>query len=232
MKTFPLPLGDFESDTPTKLQTVLETTDNNRRGFILECDLEYSDNLHDDHKDFPLASLLLSVYQLETLHDINLKGNFNVEKPSQTLYNKDRYTFHYITLKLYILLALKVKKFHRCLKCRQSEWFSPYIDLNADICQRAANKFEEKIFKLMSNCAYVKCCESKRNLQSISLVRIVKELWRSTENFNIKTVIIFSDELVAVTKRKHKIFWNKPTIVEQQFWICRNCFCLTSITTP
>ena len=79
--------------------------------------------------------------------------------------------------------------------------------------QRAANKFEENFFKLMSNCAYGKCCESKRNHQSISLVRTEEELWTNTEKFNVKTLKVFNNDLVAVTMRKYKIFWNKPTIV-------------------
>ena len=195
MKTFPLPLGDSESDSTTKLQTILDTTVDSRWGFIVECDLEYPDDLHDDHKDFPLAPtkecvkpFWLSEYQFETLHDINLKENFKVKKLLQTHYNKERYTLHYITLKLYVSLGLKVKKVHRCRKLNQSKWLSPYIDLNTDMRQRAANKFEENFFKLMSNCAYGKCCESKRNHQSISLVRTEQELWRSTEKFNVKTV--------------------------------------------
>ena len=53
MKTFPLPLGDFESDSTTKLQTILDKTDESRWGFIVEYDLEYPDHLHDDHRDFP-----------------------------------------------------------------------------------------------------------------------------------------------------------------------------------
>ena len=220
MKNFPLPFGNFETDTTTSLQTILETNDESPCGFIVECDLEYPDDLHDDHKDFPLAPtkesvkpFWLSEYQFELLNDINLKGNFKVKKLLQTLYNKERYTLHYITLKLYVSLGLRVKKVHRCLKFSQSKWLSAYIDLNTDMRQRAANKFEENFFKLMSNCAYGKCCESKRNHQSISLVRTEEELWTNTEKFNVKTLKVFNNDLVAVTMRKYKIFWNKPTIV-------------------
>ena len=220
MKNFPLPFGNFETDTTTSLQTILETNDESPCGFIVECDLEYPDDLHDDHKDFPLAPtkesvkpFWLSEYQFELLNDINLKGNFKVKKLLQTLYNKERYTLHYITLKLYVSLGLRVKKVHRCLKVSQSKWLSAYIDLNTDMRQRAANKFEENFFKLMSNCAYGKCCESKRNHQSISLVRTEEELWTNTEKFNVKTLKVFNNDLVAVTMRKYKIFWNKPTIV-------------------
>ena len=118
MKNFPLPLGNFETDTTTSLQTILETNDESSCGFILECDLENPDDLHDDHKDFPLAPtkesvkpFWLSEYQFELLNDINLKGNFKVKKLLQTFYNKERYTLHYITLKLYVSLGLRVKKF-------------------------------------------------------------------------------------------------------------------------
>ena len=117
MKNFPLPLGNFETDTTTSLLTILETNDESPCGFIVECDLEYPDDLHDDHKDFPMAPtkesvqpFWLSEYQFELLNDINLKGNFKVKKLLQTLYNKERYTLHYITLKLYVSLGLRVKK--------------------------------------------------------------------------------------------------------------------------
>ena len=87
MKNFPLPFGNFETDTTTSLRTILETNDESPCGFIVECDLEYPDDLHDDHKDFPLAPtkesvkpFWLSEYQFELLNDINLKGNFKVKK--------------------------------------------------------------------------------------------------------------------------------------------------------
>ena len=92
-------------------------------------------------------------------------GEFQSEKLLQALYNKEWYTLHYITLKLYVSLGLKVKKLHRCLNFNQSKWFSPYIDLYTDMRQRVANKFEENFFKLMSNWACGRCCESKWNHQ-------------------------------------------------------------------
>ena len=52
MKTFPLPLADFKSDSTTKLRKILDTTDDSHWGLIVECDFEYPDNLHDNHKDF------------------------------------------------------------------------------------------------------------------------------------------------------------------------------------
>ena len=87
MKTFPLPLGSYESDSATKLQTILETTDDSHCGFFVECDLEYPDDLHDNHKDFPLTPTKKCVLpfwfrenQFKILHVINLKWNFKVKK--------------------------------------------------------------------------------------------------------------------------------------------------------
>ena len=39
MKTFPIPLVDFVSDSTTNLQKILEPTDDSRWGFIVGCDL-------------------------------------------------------------------------------------------------------------------------------------------------------------------------------------------------
>ena len=42
LKTFPLPLGDFEIDTTAKLRTILETTDDSRWSVILNIPTTYS----------------------------------------------------------------------------------------------------------------------------------------------------------------------------------------------
>ena len=104
-------------DSTTKLQTILKTTDESHWGFNAEFDLEYPNDLHDNHKDLLVAPkknakpFWLSEYQFEILLDIKLKYKFRKKKRWQTLYNKECYTLHYITLKLHVVLGLKLKKF-------------------------------------------------------------------------------------------------------------------------
>ena len=88
----------------------------------------------------------------------------------QTLHNKRNYTIHYITLKLYTELGMKVTKLHRALKVEQTKWLAFYISINNRKRQHATNKFEEVSYRLMSNAAYGKTCEGKRNRANVKLV--------------------------------------------------------------
>ena len=51
---FPLPLNSFVT-VNTDLQHILNTSNDSSTGYILEVDLGYPTNLHDSHRDFPLA---------------------------------------------------------------------------------------------------------------------------------------------------------------------------------
>ena len=62
-------------------------------------------------------------------------------------------------MKQMLELGLKIKKVHRVLKFRQSNWLEPYIDTNTEMRKRAkemGNKCEEDVFKLMNNACFGK----------------------------------------------------------------------------
>jgi len=63
---------------------------------ILEVDLEYPENLHDLHNDYPLAPERVTVNKLEKL--------------IPNLRNKNKYVVHYENLKLYERLGMKITK--------------------------------------------------------------------------------------------------------------------------
>ena len=219
MEKFPLPLKDFAMDTETQLSTILATPNESAVGYVLEVDLEYPDSLHNLHKDFPLAPTkekvetdCLSDYQLSLLQTIGQK-RIVTQKLVQTLHHKQNYTIHYITLKLYVSLGLKVTKVHRVLKFTQAKWMEPYITLNTDMRAKSTNKFEESFFKLMNNSCYGKTLESKRNRVAVKLLRSREEVLDNTDKALCKSVKIFDENLIAVTLRKGEIVWDTPTIV-------------------
>ena len=89
------------------------------RGCIIECDLEFPENLHDLHNMYPLAPEkmvvsedMLSPYCKEIFKEFNLK-NSNCEKLIPNLKSKQRYVLHYKNLQLYLSLGLILKKIHR-----------------------------------------------------------------------------------------------------------------------
>ena len=101
-----LPVGGFQWVSP-ELAEVLATPDDGPEGYILEVDLEYPENLHDSHSDYPLAPEAMSVpeawmsdYQRALVNELG--GKFTeCMKLVPNLRKKERYVVHYRNLKLY-----------------------------------------------------------------------------------------------------------------------------------
>ena len=52
----PLPIGSFKwVDVKSKNSYMMKMTKEQKFNFMVECDIEYPDNLHDLHNDYPLA---------------------------------------------------------------------------------------------------------------------------------------------------------------------------------
>ena len=51
---------------------------------------------------------------------------------------------------------MKLKKIHRILKFKQSDWMKAYIDFNADKRKELANESDQNLFKLMKMLHMVK----------------------------------------------------------------------------
>ena len=163
-----LPVADFAFITEISIEEFLDTADDASIGYFVDVGLSYPPSLHDEHRNFQLTPTkdvvedeLLSDYQTELKEQHNLPSS-KVKRLLQTFFDKKRYVVHYKLPKLYVQLGLVIKKFHRVLQLRQENWLSPYITLNSEMRQVAANKFEENIYKLMNNAVYGENCESKR----------------------------------------------------------------------
>ena len=56
MLQYPLPLKNFEHVENFTLADIMKADDEGEIGYILEVDLEYPEELHGKHADFPLIS--------------------------------------------------------------------------------------------------------------------------------------------------------------------------------
>ena len=122
-------------------------------GYFFEVDLEYYDELHELHNDYPLApeklavsSNMLSKYCKKIADKYEIKVR-DVKKIIPNLVNKTNYVAHYRNLKLCLSLGMKLTKIHRVLKFKQSYWMKEYIDFNTEKRMNAANDFEKGFFK-------------------------------------------------------------------------------------
>ena len=89
-------------------------SENSSDGQILEVDLEYHDELHELHNDYPsppekleINHVMLSKYctSIANKYDIKTGG---VNKLVLNLGNKTKYVLHYKTLQLYLSLGMKL----------------------------------------------------------------------------------------------------------------------------
>ena len=197
-----LPTGNFKwlSQNQIEKTNLGKYTENSKKGLILEVDLEYPQELHDLHNDYPLgpekikvAKDMLSDYCKKIADKFNISSGL-VHKLIPTLNDKEKYILHYRNLQSYLSLGLKLKKIHRVLQFDQSPWLKQYIDFNTQKRTHAKNSFEKDFFKLMNNSVFGKTMENIRKRVDVRLVT-------SKEN------------LVAVHKIKETLTMNRPAYI-------------------
>ena len=188
-------------------------------GHIYEVDLEYPEELHDLHNDYPCAPEkikvsddMLSDYCREIKDKFNISSG-NIHKLIPTLEDKKNYVIHEELLKLYLSLGLKLKKIHRILEFSEKPWLKPYIDFNTDKRMNAKNAFEKDFFKLMNNSVFGKTMENIRKRSNIYLETDPDHLLRQVAKPTYVSHKIFHDNLVALHMKKNILKLDKPSYV-------------------
>ncbi len=78
-------------------------TDNQQKGYYFKVDLEYPQELHDKHSDFPYCPE-------------NILNGEELPKLLTTLYDKNNYVLDYLNLKQAIEAGLKLKKIRKVIQ--------------------------------------------------------------------------------------------------------------------
>ena len=94
-----MPYKDFKWVNGIPLEKMLLDED---LGYVLEVDLEYPDELHNLHNDYPLAPESMKINK--------------VDKLTPNLNNKTKYVLHHRNIKLYLSLGIKLTKIHRVIE--------------------------------------------------------------------------------------------------------------------
>ena len=190
----PLPTHGFEWMTEQELDSWRSTP------CILEVDLEYTEELHDLHNDYPLApeSLKLGV----------------VDKLIPNLNDKHHYAVHYENLKLYDSLGLKVSRVHRGIKFKESDWIKKYIDLNISLRTKASNDFVKDFYKLMNNSVFGKTMENIENRVDVRLVTNERDAIKLASKPNYGSIAIFDENVIAMHMKRTKLVYNKLIYLE------------------
>ena len=146
-------------------------------GYVLEVDLEYTDEIHVLHNDYPLVPGRLAIpcdmlpdYCKEIADEYGIKVG-DVIKLILNLGSKTNYVLHYRNLQLYLSLGMRLTKTHEVLKSKQSDWMEKYIDFNTGKRTNAVNNFEKDFLKLMTYSVYGKTMETLQKRVNVRLVK-------------------------------------------------------------
>ena len=192
--------------TVEKVDKILDKTNNSmsnngKKGYIFEVDLEYPEHLWETHNDYPLAPEKMIVNGVE-----KLICHFKPRK---------NYVVYYRNLRLYLEMGMKITAVHRGISFYQSPWMEPYIRKNTELRKTAANSFEKDFFKLMNNSVFGKTIENKRKRQNIHLIDNRKKALKLTSKPNFDRCTIFDKHLIAVHMKNTEVYFNKPVYVGQ-----------------
>lgn len=116
----PLPYGwTFSWVDPENLGNIANISKHDDIGYILDCDIQYPEEILDLHYDLPL---LLAKSEIPPV------GKHT--KLIITLKHKERNVAHFCVVQQALELSLQVTKIHRAIQFSQSCWLKPYIDSN------------------------------------------------------------------------------------------------------
>ena len=148
-----------EDFTPEKIDELVKK---DKRGYLLDVDVKYPKELHENHNELPFLVEKMKIRREEKLVP-NLK-------------HKKRYVVHIKALDQALRHGLKLKKVHDVIEFRQSKWIKAYIMLNTKLRKDAKNEFEKDFFKLMNNSVFGKTMENIRNHKDKKLVTSDKKI--------------------------------------------------------
>jgi len=191
---------------------------NAKKGWILEVDLEYPEELHDAHYSYPLAPEKkvtdlgkMSEYQHRLMADLGINPP-NTEKLVLTLEDKEKYVLHYMNLQLYLRQGMRLKKVHRVLEFDQESWMEPYIRMNTEFRKQAKSNFETDFFKLMNNSVFGKTMENKRNRVDVKIVRRWEDdkVRKLISDPSYSSFALFSNDMAGIHMHKKRLVLDKP----------------------
>ena len=219
-----LPLKNFKFLEYEEYKNIdwLNIKTNKNVGYIIECDLEYDESLHDYHNDFPLCPekgkvdyCELGEFQKSVLEKLKIFNHKRVstEKLLLTLKNKQNYILHFKNLKLYLKLGLRLIKIHRVLCFEQSSFIKPYIDINTKLRTEAETEFEKDLYKLCNNSFFGKTMQDKRKELNIKFALDAKQCLKFSKNPLFENSRIINEDCVIMKLGKSCILLDKPIYI-------------------
>ena len=171
------------------------------------------------HNDFPLfpsnveiTQTDLSPYSLDVLKmlgKITKSGEYSSVKLCATLRDKIEYTAHWRYIRLGLELGLKLKKIHKILKFRQSDFCAGYIAKCMQARAKATSKFEKQLYKTVQNSLFGKFIEGIRGRVDCKIAKSRNTLLRQCGESTYKSIRLVNQNVALTFHRKDEICLDK-----------------------
>ena len=196
----PLLTGGFKwvDVNPNEVFELATRTD---KGYLLEVDVSYPEELHNPHNDLPFMCERMEINR--------------VEKLVPNLRDKKSYVIHIQALNQVLQHGLRLDRIHQAIEFDQSPWLKAYIDFNTQLRMAATNDFEKDFFKLMNNSVFGKTMENIRKHRNIKLVTTEEKYLRTVMCPNFKSGVLFGENLMGCEMGKIKVVMKKPVYLAQ-----------------
>ena len=175
--------------------------ENSDKGYILEVDVKYPENIRVLHSDLPFLPERMEINKCTKL--------------VCSTENKENYVVHITALKQALNRGLKLTKVHRIIQFDQEAWLKTYIVMNTELRKHAKNNFEKDFFKLMNNSVFAKTMENVRNHRDIKLVTSDKRRSILASEPNYQSTKYISKDLLIMEMKKVEVKMNKPIYLGQ-----------------
>ena len=183
--------------------TKIELKDWRKYNCALVVDLEIPKEQHDFLNAFPPAPEHLTIN--------------GVKKLVPNLRDKKEYLVYSELLAFYVdELGLKITHIHRGYIFKCSQWLKPYIDNNTQKRIKALKEKQgskENFYKKCNNSIYGKTIENPRKRCNVELVNCVERAKKLNQSPEYLKFTIFSENLVAIHKKKTVVNCNKPIYI-------------------
>ena len=182
--------------------------------------MDYPESLHLAHNSFPLAAErleinddMLSPYAKDCHTILRGKEKYSATKLSATFNKRENYVAHYVNIQTYLRLGLKLKKVHRVLSFRQTNFLEPYIKYCTMKRATSKSKFQESLYKFFANAVFGKCIENVRSRIEIKFAKNSSICGRYISNPRYNNFKIINENLAAVFLQKATAELNRPIAV-------------------
>ena len=159
--------------------------------------------MHDINNDYSLAPEKINIptewlsdycSKIANVHNITTGTAKKLVSNFMTKNN----VIYYRNLQQCLELETTLKKIHRILKFKQSNWMRSYIDFNTQKRTISNNEADKNFFKLMNNSVYDKTIENLRKRIKIRIVKNSQDFIKYTSRPTCINWKVFENNLAAI----------------------------------